>query len=76
MNFELNIASPGKERICENIDRVIIKLVEGNVEILANHVPFISLIKNGYVKYNDQEINIESGVVHLQKNKMYITYFK
>lgn len=76
MAFKLKIASPGKENVDQEVENVVLKLVSGNVEILENHIPFLSLIKNGYVKYNDQEIEIENGVVHFKNNQLYITYFQ
>lgn len=74
--IELNIASVDGEKVKENVESVIIKLVEGNVKILPRHIDFISLIKNGYVKYEDKTIDIKEGVVHFENDRMFITYFK
>lgn len=74
--IELNIASVDGEKVKESVESVIIKLVEGNVKILPRHIDFISLIKNGYVKYKDKTIDIEEGVVHFENDRMFITYFK
>lgn len=57
-----------------NVDKVIVKLKEGNVTFLPGHITVLSIIENGYVKYEDKEINIDSAVVHFSNDELYITY--
>ncbi len=74
--INLSLATPLKIDYQEEVSQVEIKVVEGNITILENHIPFISLIENGYVKFNDKKVDIKNGVVHFNKNNMYITYFE
>lgn len=74
--INLKLASPLGVDVEKEVSQVEIKVVEGNIVILPNHIPFISKIENGYVKFDDNQIDIEEGVVHFNKNNMYITYFK
>lgn len=72
--IKLNIAHPSKKKIYAEVDNVVIKLITGNVDIKTGHIPFLSIIKDGYVKYNNNQIKIKDGVVHLKDNNLYITY--
>ncbi len=71
----LNIANPNGENIKKDVNVVEMKLVDGNIAVLQGHTPFISYIENGYVKYEDKKIDINSGTVHFNDNNLYITYF-
>ncbi|MFV0289063.1 MAG: hypothetical protein ACK5HR_06415 [Mycoplasmatales bacterium] len=74
--INLKLSTPTGVSIEEEVSQVEIKMVEGNATILSDHIPFISLIKNGYVKYNQEQIDVQKGIVHFDKNNMYITYFE
>lgn len=74
--IELNLVSPNGENFIEKVEKVEIKAIEGNLTILSNHISFVSLIHNGYVKIAEKTINIEEGVINFSNNKLYITYFK
>ncbi len=74
--IKLSLSTPSEVSYEEEVTQVEVKLVEGNMTVLTDHVPFISLIKNGYVKFNDKQVDIQEGIVHFNNNNMYITYFK
>lgn len=63
--LNVKIATPSEKIFEGELDSITIQTTAGVVTILANHVPFISTIENGYVKYNEEEITIVKGAVIL-----------
>jgi len=57
-------------------DQVTLPTMDGEITILANHVPLISLLKHGelIIKNNDEEISmaIYKGFVEFKENKIII----
>lgn len=76
MKITVNLASATGTKIKEETDSVVMKLTDGNITVLPEHIPFISSIKNGYIRFNDQDINIEKATVHFKNNELYVAYFK
>lgn len=65
MKLNVKIASPSEKFFSGELDQITIKTISGVVSILPEHAPYISLIENGYVRYNvegkENVIDVESG---------------
>ncbi len=75
MNIE--IIDPDKTIFSGEADIVQLPGKEGSFEILNNHAPLISILKEGKVKISDKNKNsqffeIKGGVVEVLKNKVLI----
>lgn len=63
--LNVKIATPSEKVFEGELERITIKTTDGVITILPNHIPFISTIENGYVKYNDQELTMTKGAIVL-----------
>lgn len=74
MSLNLKIVSPEKIEFDGNIDSVKVPGTMGEFQILPNHAPLISSLKEGRVVYVDadgeHEMMIKTGFVEVQKNKV------
>ena len=71
--LHLKVLSPEKVIIDEqNLDYVTIYTLEGEVTIYPGHLPYISEIDNGYIKYKNEKILIEKAIVVLKENTISI----
>ncbi|QIK16487.1 F0F1 ATP synthase subunit epsilon [Blattabacterium sp. DPU] len=56
----------------ENINSIIAPGFYGSFQILKNHAPFISILKNGFLKLESEnikkEIKIEGGILQVKEN--------
>ena len=66
----LKIATPEKEIYNQETSKVIVKTLEGEISIYPNHLPYLSIIKDGYVKLEDETIEIKSGSIILDDNNI------
>jgi F-type H+-transporting ATPase subunit epsilon len=73
MKFKLDIVTPERLVYSEDVDVVTIPTIEGEIGILANHTPIVSVIASGELKIKkDGEVNyiaISGGFVQFMKNK-------
>lgn len=63
--LNVKIASPSEKIFEGELDIITIQTTGGVVTILPNHIPFISTIKDGYIKFNDQTIIMKKGAIVL-----------
>ncbi len=73
----LEIVTPDEKVFEGDVKLVQLPGTEGSFEILNNHAPIISTLKNGKIKVNDsanatQYFEIKSGVVEMQNNKIIV----
>jgi len=84
----LEIVSPEKTLFTGDVNSVHVPGTEGSFQILNNHAPIVSTLKNGLIKlkgsfennsenlevYNSNEasLEIQSGVIEMKKNKLII----
>ncbi len=66
--LNVKIATPSEKIFEGSLDQITIQTTNGVITVLPNHVPFLSTIENGYVKFNDQEITIAKGALILDVN--------
>lgn len=76
MKINLKIITLEKIAYEGEADQVTLPTMDGEITILANHVPLISLLKHGelIIKNNDEEISmaIYKGFVEFKENKIII----
>ncbi len=66
--LNVKIATPDQKIFDGNLEEIIIQTTVGVITVLPNHVPFISTIEDGYVKFNNEQITISKGTVILSEN--------
>ncbi len=76
MKFNLQIITPEKVAYKGKADQVTLPTQDGEITILANHIPLISVIKHGklVIKNNSEEIlmAVWGGFVEVKKNDLII----
>lgn len=76
MSLNLKIVSPEKMVYEGKVERVLVPGTMGAFEILNDHAPIISTLQKGTVEYGSagskKQLNIISGFVEVQKNKVTI----
>lgn len=75
--MQLEIVTPDEKVFEGEVKLVQLPGTTGSFEILNNHSPIISTLKNGKIKVtgadnSNQSFEIKSGVVELQNNKIII----
>ncbi len=75
--MQLEIVTPDEKVFEGEVKLVQLPGTTGSFEILNNHSPIISTLKNGKIKVTDsanetQYFEIKSGVVELQNNKIIV----
>lgn len=63
--LNVKIATPSEKIFEGELERITIKTTDGVITILPNHIPFISTIENGYIKYDGQELIMTKGAIVL-----------
>jgi F-type H+-transporting ATPase subunit epsilon len=70
----LEILTPEKKIFEGNVTIATFPGADGSFQIMDNHAPLISLLKEGVVEYKSKEasqtLNITGGVVEVLKNKV------
>ena len=75
--MNLEIINPDKTIFSGEVDLVQLPGKDGSFEILNNHAPLISVLKEGKVKVTDKSKNtqffeIKGGVIEVLRNKILI----
>ncbi len=84
----LEIVSPEKTLFTGDVNSVHVPGTEGSFQILNNHAPIVSTLKNGLIRLkgsfennfenlevhnsNEASLEIQSGVIEMKKNKLII----
>ena len=64
--MKLVIITPQNSSTIDEVDIVTLPGIEGAFTVLRNHAPLISAINKGDIRYNEQKIPIEKGVVEVK----------
>lgn len=59
----LRVATPEGKIIDQETSSVTIKTTNGVITVLPNHIPLLSIIKDGYVIVDGKQTNIKSAMV-------------
>ena len=74
-NFNLEIISPEKILFSEKVSSVTIPSFEGEMTILADHIPLITFLRPGVAIVNGDKLNkyfVEEGTVEFSNNTLII----
>lgn len=66
--LNVKIASPSEKIFEGELSTITIQTTDGVITVLPNHIPFISTIENGYVKFNEEKIIMTKGAIVLDTN--------
>ena len=66
--LKLKIVSPERIEFTGEVESVKVPGMLGNFEILTDHAPLISSLKQGIVEYAGNQLPINGGFVEVQKN--------
>ena len=66
--MKLVIVTPAKSTTIDEVDMVNIPGSEGNFTVLRNHAPLVSATRKGVIRCNEQEIEVEGGIVEVGNN--------
>jgi len=75
--MKLEIITPEKTLYEGEVSLVQLPGIDGSFEILNNHAPLISVLKEGKIKVKDdqeklQYIEVKGGVIEVLKNKVLV----
>ncbi len=63
--LKVKIATPSASIFDGELSSITMQTTNGVITVLPNHVPFITTIEDGYVRFNDQEVIIQKGAIIL-----------
>ncbi len=66
--LNVKIATPSEKIFEGELSTITIQTTDGVITVLPNHIPFISTIENGYVKFNEENITMTKGAIVLDTN--------
>ena len=74
--MHLEIITPDKKIFEGEVSLVTFPGADGSFQVLNNHAPLVSLLKDGVLEYKTkdatQQVNITGGVVEVLKNKVVV----
>ncbi|HSG68480.1 MAG TPA: ATP synthase F1 subunit epsilon [Bacteroidales bacterium] len=75
--MKLEIITPDKSVYTGEVSLVQLPGIDGSFEILNNHAPLISVLKEGKIKIRDEQgkeqfFEVKGGVIEVLKNKVLI----
>lgn len=70
--INVQIASVSEKIFTGELNQLTVKTVSGEITILTDHAPFMSLIENGYVVINGKKNDIKYGTININDNNVQI----
>lgn len=79
--FNLEISTPDKVILNSQVQKIIVRTIEGDIGILKNHANYISVIDNGpitifYLDGTIEKAKIENGFIFVRENEVLIMTLK
>lgn len=75
-DLQLQVITPSRVIVDELVDEVVAPGVLGEFGVLPGHVPFITLLAEGEVRYrkgsSEQKLTVEGGLAEVRDNKVTI----
>lgn len=75
-DLQLQVITPSRVIVDEIVDEVVAPGVLGEFGILPGHVPFITLLAEGEIKYkrgsSEQKLSVEGGLAEVRDDKVII----
>jgi len=66
--LSLNIITPEETVFSGELESVVLPVLGGYMEVLANHAPCIAVFTNGSIKIKCKELFIGKGYAKIEKN--------
>ena len=66
--MKLILITPQQTSTIDNVDIVTLPGSEGRFTVLRRHAPLVSAIKKGVIRYDQNKIPVEKGVVEVKNN--------
>jgi len=66
--FSINITTPEETIFSGELESVVLPVLDGQMEVLANHAPCIAVFARGVVKIKDRLLTIGRGYAKIEKN--------
>lgn len=66
--IKLKVATPEKKIYDQEVEKVTVKTITGEITILPRHIPLLSAISNGYVILDGEKVEITSGTLVVKSN--------
>ncbi len=63
------ISSPEKVIFDGELESIIVPAIDGNIQILSEHMPLVATLEEGEVEYEDKKIMITHGVVEVKSGR-------
>lgn len=54
------------------VNKVSLPTVDGEITVLQNHIPIITILKQGTLKYDDEKVEIKGGFAEVGENKIVV----
>lgn len=74
--FKLQILTPKGDFYNDEVEAVSVDTISGRIQILANHIPYVSGVKASGIKIKDGDgekyCNISEGLLHFSNNDLII----
>jgi len=66
--LSLNITTPEETVFSGELESVVLPVLGGYMEVLANHAPCIAVFARGFIKIKDKLLVVGKGYVKIEKN--------
>ncbi len=66
--LKLRVATPEKKFYDQEVDKIEIKTIDGTITVLPNHIPLLTLIKDGHIMVGRKRMDIKSATVTVNKD--------
>lgn len=75
-DLQLQVITPARVVVDERVDEVVAPGVVGEFGVLPGHVPFITILTKGEVKYrkgsSETKLTVEGGIAEVRDDKVTI----
>ncbi len=70
--MELKIYSLDGTQFEGEVSQVSLPTAQGEITVLKNHLPIITLLQKGVIKFNKESISINGGFAEIGKGKVVV----
>lgn len=75
-DLQLQVITPSRVMVDEIVDEVVAPGILGEFGVLPGHVPFITLLAEGEIRYkrgsSEQKLSVEGGLAEVRDDKVTI----
>ena len=70
--FSLNITTPEETVLAGDVESLVLPVVDGYIEVLADHAPCIAVFSRGLIKVKDKFLVIGKGYAKIERNIVHL----